>query len=540
MTLGSTVGTLRRGVGWCKEKVSGLTGEDDSSHLSVSPDRRRFLQQAGATAAVAGAGTAATSGSASAYSAVGPDLITCEGLDRSEDTELPFDSGGNYGGWRATEHFDVSGGGVDNTPVVFVHGNNGDACNWEEHAQYLLDSGRNADEIYAITFSDPAGYHTSMRDELDDFVQNVLSETGASTVNVAAHSLGVTGARFWMDDLDRYSWVDTFVSLNGGNHGVCVCPGCYDTSLGGDYNQWLNAGKSCQFIAVQCFADPDHALYELNLPTETPGDVEYHTVRGFFDPLFYCNPWSPYLDGADNNLIYRNHTSSLIDDGTKADIDNWFATSNTTETASSGDVSWWVDVNLDGYGDTYGVVKFEQNASDYDLRASLIDPSGEEADYAYIYDYEMDDGDVTVELDMNGYDAVADAGEWELLVEYDDYDATFHQETVAFDDYNPTMVADNYDYYQDSDGDYYLDRWDITIENKGDIPLYVTDIEVEIDGETDYLYPDEAIEPGERDTYTCTDTDTWLSDDTGTYDVNFEMDVDDELWATGTFDFTVE
>ena len=540
MALGSTVGTLRRGVGWCKEKVSRLTGEGDSSHLSVSPDRRRFLQQAGATAAVAGVGTAATSGSASAYSAVGPDLITCEGLERTEDSELPFDSGGNYGGWRATEHFGVSGGGVDNTPVVFVHGNNGDACNWEEHAQYLLDSGRNADEIYAITFADPAGYHTSMRNELDDFVQNVLSETGASTVNVAAHSLGVTGARFWMDDLDRYSWVDTFVSLNGGNHGVCVCPGCYDTSLGGDYNKWLNAGKSCQFIAVQCFADPDHALYELNLPTETPGDVEYHTVRGFFDPLFYCNPWSPYLDGADNNLIYRNHTSSLVDDGTKADVDNWFATNNTTETASSGDVSWWVDVNLDGYGDTYGVVKFEQNASDYDLRASLIDPNGEEADYAYIYDYEMDDGDVTVELDMNGYDAVADAGEWELLVEYDNYDAVFHQDTVTFDDYNPTMVADSYDYYQDSYGDYYLDRWEITIENKGDIPLYVTDVSVEIDGETDYEYPERELAPGERDTYVCTDTDTWLSDGTGTYDVNFEMDVDDELWATGTFDLTVE
>jgi hypothetical protein len=342
-----------------------------------------------------------------------------------------------------------------------------------------------------------------------------------------------------MDDLDRFSWVANFVGLNGGNHGVCVCPGCYDTTLDGDFNQWLSEGKACQFIAVQCFADPDHPLYELNLPTETPGDIDYFTVRGFFDPLFYCNPFSPYLDGADNNLIYRNHTSSLVDDGTKADVDAWCSSASETE-SSPGDVSWWVDVNLDGYGDTYGVVKFEQNASDYDLRASLIDPDGYEADYAYIYDYEMDDGDVTVELDMNGYDAVADAGEWELLVEYDNYDAVFHQDTVTFDEYNPTMVADSYDYYQDSYGDYYLDRWEITIENKGDIPLYVTDVSVEIDGETDYEYPERELAPGERDTYVCTDTDTWLSDGTGTYDVNFEMDVDDELWATGTFDLTVE
>lgn len=37
-----------------------------------------------------------------------------------------------------------------------------------------------------------------------------------------------------------------------------------------------------------------------------------------------------------------------------------------------------------------------------------------------------------------------------------------------------------------------------------------------------------------------TPRDTWLSDGTGTYDVNFEMDVDDQLWATGTFDLTAE
>jgi hypothetical protein len=163
-------------------------------------------------------------------------------------------------------------------------------------------------------------------------------------------------------------------------------------------------------------------------------------VRGFFDPLFYCNPWSPYLDGADNNLIYRNHTSSLVDDGTKADVDAWCSSADEME-SSSGDVSWWIDVNLDGYGDTYGVVKVEQDASDYDLRASLVDPNGDEADYDYIYDYELDDGDVEVELDMNGYDAVADAGEWELLVEYADYDAVFHQETVVFDDYDPESEA---------------------------------------------------------------------------------------------------
>ena len=538
MVLGSTLGTVRRGIEWCATKLSSADDEEDD--LAVNPSRRRVLQ-AGATAAAAGVGLSASSGGAAAYTPVGPELITCD-LARTDDSELPWDAGGMYGGWRATEHFGVSGGGVDNTPVVFVHGNSGDACNFEEHAQYLLDSGWTGDEIYSITFREKVSSHVDMRDQLDDFVQHVLSETGSSTVSVVSHSLGVTGTRFWMDDLDRYSWIENFVGMNGGIHGVCVCPGCYDTSLDGDFNGWLEKGEACQFIAVQCFADPDHPLYELNLPDETPYDdsIDYFTVRGFFDPLFYCNPWSPYLSGADNNLIYRNHTGSLVDDTVKSDVESWCTTASETETASSEAVSWWVEANVDGYGDTYSKVKVEQNATDKDLYVSLIDPAGNEADYTWIYDYELDDGDVTVDLKMNGSDAAADTGTWTLRVEYDDGSGLFHEDTATFDDYDPLMVHDEYVYYQDSYGDYYMDRWEITIENQGDVPLYVTDVQVEIDGETDYLYPDRTLHPGDRDTYVCEDTDTWLSEGTGTYDVNFEMDVDDQLWATGTFDFTVE
>lgn len=537
MGLKDTLGRARRGF---DRVASKFTADSEDDHLAVNPNRRRFLQ-AGATAVAAGAAASATTSSAAAYTPVGPDLIKCD-VARTDDSQLPWDSGGEYGGWRATEHFGVSGGSVERRPVVFVHGNNGDACNFEEHAQYLLDSGWNGDELYSITFEDKAPYHEWMRDSLDAFVQNVLAETGASKVKLVAHSLGVTGTRFWMQDFDRFDWVDTLVSLNGGNHGVCVCPGCYDTTLGFDDNKWLSAGKSCQFIAVQCFADPDHPLYELNLPDETPHDdsIEYFTVRGFFDPLFYCNPYSPYLDGADNNLIYRNHTGSLVDDSLKADVDDWLSTATESESASSEAVSWWIEADVDGYGDTYSRLKVEQNATAKDLYVSLINPAGEEEDYTWIYDYELDDSDVTVDLQMNGYDAAADAGEWELRVEYDDGSGLFHHDTVTFDDYNPVMVHDDYDYYQDAYGDYYMDRWEITVENQGDIPLHVTDVSVEIDSSTDYIYPERTLGPGERDTYVCTDTDTWLSDGAGTYDVNFEMDVDDQLWATGTFDVTVE
>ncbi len=539
MVLAGARESLRRGVRWCSEKLDGDNVGTAAS--SVRPERRRFLQQAGATAAVAGVGLGATSGSAAGYSAVGPELIECD-MARTDDSELPWDAGGYYGGWRATEHFGVSGGSVDGPPVVFVHGNGGDACNFEEIADYMLSNGWDGDELYSVSFNDRTNNHVEMRDQLDDFVQHVLSQTGAATVSVVSHSLGVTGVRYWAEDLGRYDWIENFVGLNGANHGVCVCPGCYNASLGDDYNNWLEAGEACQFIAVQCFADPGHPLYELNLPDETPSDgsIGYHTVRGFFDPLFYCNPWSPYLDGADNNLIYHNHTTSLVDSSVKSWVDDWCSSGDETDTASEGDVSWWIDANLDGYGDTYAVVKVEEDASDKDLEVDLYDPSGNLEDYDWIYASDLDDGDQKVQLKMNGSDAVAAAGDWDLVVRYDDGSGTFYSDTVHLDDYNPLLTNDKYDIYKETDGDYYLDRWEHQVENdNADTPLHVTDYEVTIDGETDYTYPDRTLESEERDVYIDPDTNTWFSNGTGTYDVDLELYVDDQLWATGTFDVDV-
>ncbi|MFB6368287.1 MAG: esterase/lipase family protein, partial [Gemmatimonadota bacterium] len=190
---------------------------------------------------------------------------------------------------------------------MFVHGNLNDACNWKTIADYLNNEGWSGDELWAITFREGTSDHGEMRRQLDDFVQNVMNQTGKSKVHVVAHSLGVTGVRFWMDRRDRYDWVETFVGFNGGNHGVCVCPGCYDTSLDGDFNGWLKKGEACQFIAVQCFSVRGHSLYEINLPDETPAsNIDYKMTRGLYDPLYYCNVFSPYLDGAQNDYFYTD------------------------------------------------------------------------------------------------------------------------------------------------------------------------------------------------------------------------------------------
>lgn len=279
--------------------VSRLRGERGEK---PSQDRRAFLRKAGATGLAVAAGGAAASGQASA---VGDEC----GIGRTDDSYLPWNAGGDYGGWRAKEAW--GSGGRNRTPVVFVHGNQGDACNFLDAAEELLNNGWGGEDVYSITFREGGSNHDEMKRQLDDFVQNVLSETGAGEVDIVQHSLGVTGTRYWMEEYDRFGWIRTFVGMGGANHGVCVCPGCYDTTLGADYSGVLGAGESCQFIAVQCFSVPGHPLYEINLPTETPGNVDYHTMRGIYDSLYGCNIFSPYLDGADNDYFYTDHLGLL-------------------------------------------------------------------------------------------------------------------------------------------------------------------------------------------------------------------------------------
>ncbi|WP_290819337.1 triacylglycerol lipase [Halovivax sp.] len=232
----------------------------------------------------------------------GDDAPTCD-RDRTDDDALPFDTNGDYGGWGGHEyHGTDEDEDADRAPVVFVHGNTDDACAFDPHAEAFLEGAYAGDGLWSITFREETTTHPEMADQLDGFVERVLEETGADAVDVVAHSLGVTGARYWMDEEDRYDDVETFVGLAGANHGTWVCgPGC--EALPG-------RGEPCQFLSPSC-ADPGGPLHDLNSPDETPGDVDYYTIRGGLDLLFLQNRESPALEGAENvELEWRGHDAA--------------------------------------------------------------------------------------------------------------------------------------------------------------------------------------------------------------------------------------
>jgi pimeloyl-ACP methyl ester carboxylesterase len=273
-------------------------------------DRRRFLRAASATGTLASTGLAAASHDDEAgYPLAGFSGTACD-VDRTDDRYLPFDTDGAYGGWGGNEYHATDPGlpGGEN-PVVFVHGNTRDACDWSDHATRYLRRGYGGDQLWSITFENESPTHDEMARQLDDFVSNVLAYAGADTVDVVSHSLGVTGVRFWMADSDafadiderfdvgvgsRYDVVDTFVGCAGANEGTSTCgPGC---------EQGPGASRVCGFISPDC-AEPGGPLHRLNDPDETPGDVDYYTLRGNLDYFYADNRDSPKLDGANANVV---------------------------------------------------------------------------------------------------------------------------------------------------------------------------------------------------------------------------------------------
>jgi len=159
-------------------------------------NRRQFLRAATATGALATAGSAAAGhddGEGNPLAGFGG--TQCD-VDRTDDRYLPFDTDGAYGG-RGGHEYHATGPGLrgGENPVVFVHGNTHDACDWSDHATRFLDRGYGGDQLWSVTFESSNPTHDEMARQLEAFVTNVLEYTGADTVDLVGHGLGVTGVR---------------------------------------------------------------------------------------------------------------------------------------------------------------------------------------------------------------------------------------------------------------------------------------------------------------------------------------------------------
>ena len=160
-------------------------------------------------------------------------------------------------------------------PVVLVHGTFGDRKHLLENlSRALLDQGYC---VFSLDYGNRGTQDipTSAR-TLRDFVDRVLSATGARKVSMVGHSQGGMMPRYYVRFLGGAGKVDDLVGLVPSNHG---------TTQTGPGNPLTQAafGVACPACVQQTAGSP--FLTELNAGDETPGRVSYTQITTKYDEV---------------------------------------------------------------------------------------------------------------------------------------------------------------------------------------------------------------------------------------------------------------
>lgn len=166
-------------------------------------------------------------------------------------------------------------------PILFVHGYARSASDWNTMIERFEKDGWPKSYLSAYSYNTSQSNKVDAEKEVASHVESLLKATGASKVDVIAHSMGSLNTRWYIKFDGGASKVDDWVSLGGPNHGTETANFCFSTSC-----TEMRVGS--KFLA------------ELNAGDETPGEVNYGTWWSPCDE--FINPDSSVpLSGASNH-----------------------------------------------------------------------------------------------------------------------------------------------------------------------------------------------------------------------------------------------
>jgi triacylglycerol lipase len=165
-------------------------------------------------------------------------------------------------------------------PILFVHGYARTASEWKTMMGRFEKDGYAKSQLSAYSYNTSQSNKTTAEKDVKTQVESLLKSTGASKVDIVAHSMGSLNTRWYIKFLSGESKVDDWVSLGGPNHGTSFANFCFSTSC-----VEMRAGSTF--------------LNELNAGDETPGAVNYGTWWSPCDEIINPDSSVP-LSGATN------------------------------------------------------------------------------------------------------------------------------------------------------------------------------------------------------------------------------------------------
>ncbi|PAV62714.1 hypothetical protein WR25_25836 [Diploscapter pachys] len=264
---------------------------------------------------------------------------------------------GSFGGFTDTIKT------VNNTPVIFIHGNSDSALHktleqsyfgWDNSVEYFLQNGYTIGELYATSWGDTDALNAAKRthncalvQSLRRFMQAVLDYTKAPKVSFVTHSMGVTlgrkiikGGQIQASDGNcdigppLNSKVEVFVGLSGANYGLCNCMG-----TAADFEKTCNKkdgfwpGDSCGMNYMDCGLHPlmfpctsptySSFLSQLNADKTKEGDYVFCAWSNKDDLIEYNDyVWgkpTSEIPTADGKKVYPSYTHMQTKGETAAD-----------------------------------------------------------------------------------------------------------------------------------------------------------------------------------------------------------------------------
>jgi triacylglycerol esterase/lipase EstA (alpha/beta hydrolase family) len=182
-------------------------------------------------------------------------------------------------------------------PILFVHGWSGSASNWNTMVGRFEKDGYPKSHLRAYSYNTSQSNKTTAETVVKSEVEKLLASTGASKVDVVAHSMGSLNSRWYIKFVSGgEANVDDWVSLGGPNHGTTAANFCFTASC-------VEMRPGSTFLS------------ELNAGDETPGAVNYGTWWSPCDE--FINPdESVILSGATNTKTACISHLALLSDET--------------------------------------------------------------------------------------------------------------------------------------------------------------------------------------------------------------------------------